>query len=108
MDYTNVDVKSLKTLEDLAVFLSTAILSLATLHNTQIRAIELGIMKEDMNERANTISWDLRRLLKLYELQLVEVLEILPDGFSPHETIEKLKKSIIKKVRLKKEKKCDT
>jgi hypothetical protein len=94
-------VKSLKTLEDLAVFLSTAILSLTTLHNTQVRAIEIGIMKEDMNERANTIAWDLRRLIKLYEVQLVEVLELLPEGFTPQETVEKLQKGIIKKVKSK-------
>lgn len=104
MDHTPVDVKSLKTLEDLAVFLSTGFLSLNTLHNTQVRAIELGIMKEDMNERANTIAWDLRRLMKLYEVQLCEVLELLPEGFCAQETILKLQKGILKmaKTRAKK------
>lgn len=96
MDHTPVDVKSLKTLEDLAIFLSTGFLSLNTLHNTQVRAIELGIMKEDMNERANTIAWDLRRLMKLYETQLHDVLELLPEGFSAEETVKKLQKGILK------------
>ena len=96
MDHTPVDVKSMKTLEDLAIFLSTGLLSLNTLHNTQVRSIELGIMKEDMNERANTIAWDLRRLMKLYETQLHEVLELLPSDFNADETVKKLQKSILK------------
>lgn len=99
MDHTYVDAKSLKSLEDLAVLLASALLSLQTLHNAQVRAIEIGIMKEDMNERANTIAWDLRRLLQLYQTQLESVLELLPDDFNAISTIEKLKLAEIKKAR---------
>ncbi len=94
MDHTLVDVKSLKSLEDLSVFLSTGFLSLNTLHNVQIRSVEIGIMKEDMNERANTIAWDLRRLMKLYEQQLHDVLELLPNGVDVEKTIKKFQKGI--------------
>lgn len=101
MDHTPVDVKSLKTLEDLAVHLSTGLYSLMTMHNFQVRAIEIGIMKEDMNERGNVISWDLRRLIKHYKEQLEEVLELLPDDFNPNEAIKNLQKAKVKKTRKK-------
>lgn len=99
MGHTYVDEKSLKSLEDLAVFLTSSILSLRTLHNTQVRAIEIGIMQEDMNERGNTIAWDLRRLLNLYTKQLESVLELLPDEFNAESTIQKLKQYELKKAR---------
>lgn len=110
MDHTPVDVKSLKSLEELAVHLSTALYSLMTLHNYQVRAIEIGIMKEDMNERSNTIAWDLRRLMKHYKEQLDETMQLLPVDFNPNETIKNLMKPKVKKTRAKKvvEEKCDT
>lgn len=91
MDHTYVDEKSLKSLEDCAIFLTSGMLTLKTLQNHQVRAIEIGIMKEDMNERANTIIWDLRRLLKLYQDQLEATLELLPDDFNGQAILEKLK-----------------
>lgn len=100
MDHTYVDEKSLKSLEDLAVLLTSALISLQTLHNTQVRAIEIGIMKEDMNERANTIAWDLRRLLNLYKQQLEEVLDLLPDDFNAAATIQKLQAAEMKKAKV--------
>lgn len=102
MDHTPVDVKSLKSLEDLAVHLSTGIYSLMTMHNYQVRAIEIGIMKEDMNERGNTIAWDLRRLIKHYKEQLEETLQLLPDDFNPNAAIKNLMKPKVKKTRAKK------
>ncbi len=94
MDHTPVDVKSLKTLEDLKTCLLTSLVSLMTLHNYQVRSIEIGIMKEDMNERANTIAWDLRRLIQNYKTQLHEVLDLLPDSLEVDETIEKFQKKL--------------
>ena len=102
MDHTPVDVKSLKTLEDLKQCLVTSLVSLMTLHNYQVRSIELGIMKEDMNDRANTIAWDLRRLIKNYKELLSEVLDLLPDSLEVDETIEKFQKKL--KRDMKKEK----
>lgn len=100
MDHTFVDEKSLKSLEDLAVVLTGNMISLQTLHNMQVRAIEIGIMKEDMNERANTIAWDLRRLMKLYQNQLESVLELLPEDFNAKATIEKLQAKELTRARV--------
>ncbi len=112
MDHTFVDEKSLKNLEDYAVFLSSALLSLITLQNLQVRALEIGIMKEDQAERANTIIWDLRRLMKLYSIQTESILELLPDDFNAVAIIEKLKAKELTKARSMtrkpKVKKCDT
>lgn len=99
MDHTFVDEKSLKSLEDYAVFLTSGIITLATLQNIQVHAIKIGIMKEDMNERANTIIWDVRRQIKLYEDQLRETLDLLPEDFTAEAVIERLKVSQIQKAR---------
>ena len=109
MDHTFVDEKSLKTLEDYAVFLTTGMLSLMTLQNFQVRAIKIGILPEDMMERANVIIWDIRRQIQSYQAQLESVLEMLPDNFSAVPLIEKLKakesslmRSMTKKLMVKK------
>lgn len=99
MDHTFVDEKNLKSLEDLAIYLTTEMLTLMTLQNTQVRALEIGIMQEDQAERANTIVWDLRRLLKLYKDQLESVLELLPDDFNHEAIIERLKQRELTKAR---------
>ncbi|MFI0477754.1 MAG: hypothetical protein ACH349_01325 [Candidatus Rhabdochlamydia sp.] len=81
-----------------------------TLQNIQVRALDIGIMKEDQAERANTIIWDLRRLMKLYKDQTESILEMIPDDFDYVAIIEKLKQGELKKARsmTKKVKKCDT
>lgn len=99
MDHTYVDEKSLKSLEDLSVFLATGIFSLSTLHNLQVRALEIGILTEDAAERSNTMIWDLRRLMKLYQEQLETVWDLLPEEFNAQETIVKLKQAEMKKAR---------
>jgi hypothetical protein len=111
MDHINADKKNLesfylegkqlKNLDDLAVYLATGFLSLNTLHNNQVRAIQIGIMPEDLNERANTIAYDIRRLMKLYETQLGEVLNLLPDDFSAQDTIKNLSKRMKKLAKTK-------
>lgn len=109
MDLTYVDEKKLRTLEDYAVFLGTAMISLTTLQNYDIRAIEIGILPEDMNVRANTIIWDLRRLITLYRMQLEHALDLVPDDFNASAIIEKLKKTELTKARsmIRKERKKD-
>lgn len=99
MDHTFVDEKNLKSLEDLAIYLTTAMLSLKTLQNIQVQALEIGIMQEDQAERANTIIWDIRRLIKLYQDQTESVLELLPDDFNHVAIIEKLKERELTKAR---------
>lgn len=105
MDHTIVDVKSLKNLEDLKDCLLKSIGSLVTLHEFQVRAVEIGIMKEDMNERANTIAWDLRRLIKLYREQLYNVLELLPDSVEIDESMQEFQKQMKKEAKKLKEQK---
>jgi len=92
VDLTYVDSKSLKTLEDYAQSLLEGILSLKTLESFHIKAVEIGILPDDLSCRANTIIWDLRRDIKLYMEQLSSVLELVPDDFNEHSMIDKLKK----------------
>lgn len=91
MDPTFVEEKSLKSLEDYAVLSTTDIIVLETMKNFQERAIKIGIMKEDMNERANTIIWDIKRLIEHYEIQMESTLE-LTGKFDHKKVIEDLKK----------------
>lgn len=90
MDHTYVDEKSLKSLEDYAVFLTSGIITLITLQNLQVQAIKIGIMPEDLNERANTIVWDIRRQMNHYQVQLNAVLDLLPEDFTAATAIQKL------------------
>lgn len=99
MEHTFVDEKSLKSLEDYAVIACSAVLTLTTLQNFQVRAIEIGIMPEDMNERANTMIWDLRRLIKQYQDQANSALEIIGDGFDHGAVIDRLKKKELVRAR---------
>jgi phage-related minor tail protein len=91
MEFTYVDAKGMKSLEDYAVSLVTGILSLKTLESFQARVMDLGILKEDQGCRTNTILWDLKRMMKLYQDQLESVLELLPDDFDTKTIIDSLK-----------------
>ena len=112
MDLTYVDAKSLKSLEGYAIALVTGMLSLKTLESFHVRAIEMGLLTEDLACRANTIVWDLRRDIKLYKDQLETVLELLPEVFNTEAIIEMLKKAELTKARAMtrkpRVKKCDT
>lgn len=99
MNLTLVDAKNMKTLEDYAIALVTGLLTLKTLESFQIRSVELGILKEDQACRTNTIVWDIRRMLKLYQDQTESILELLPDDFNANAIIEGLKKNQVTKAR---------
>lgn len=99
MEVTFVDAKKLKTLEDYSVALISGMLSLRTLEEYHKRAVDIGILTEDLSCRANTIIWDIRRMLKLYKDQVESVLELLPDEFNATMIIENLKKQHITKAR---------
>ncbi len=99
MEHTYVDEKSLKSLEDLSIFLTTGIFSLLTLYNLQARSIQIGILPDDAAERANTILWDLKRVMNLYQEQLDTVFHLLPEDFNVQSTIQKLKQVELKKAR---------
>lgn len=112
MDHTFVDGKSLKSLEELVVFLGGTRLSIKTLIILQIRSIKAGIMPEDMNERACHILGALQEVLRLVEQQIDANLDLLPDDFKAEPVIEKLKKKELTRarsmLRKPKEPKCDT
>ena len=99
MQHTFVDVKSLRNLEDYAVLLESSKITLLTLYNIHVRAIEIGILKEDMIERVNTILWDTKRQLKMYIDQLEAVKELLPSKFNPKKQLKRLVKNAIAKER---------
>lgn len=99
MEVTFVDVTKMKSLEDYAISLVTGMVSLKTLENYHIRAYELGLFKEDHECRCNTIVWDLRRMIKLYQDQLESILELLPPEFQIEEAIEVFKKAELTKAR---------
>ena len=91
MDTTYTDKNSLKTLEDYAVFLVSGMLTLKTLSNQQVRAVELGIMPDELVEIANVITHDLRRLLKMYQNQAEGTLQLLPEDLNFDSIIDRLK-----------------
>ncbi len=99
MEITYIDEKNLKTLEDYCVFLVTGMLSLKTLQNMHVKAIEIGILPEDMACRSNTMIWDIRRLIKLYQEQLETILELLPSDFNAEEIIKAMQKRELTKAR---------
>jgi hypothetical protein len=100
MQNTFQNEDGLKTLEDYAVFLASGLLTLMTLQNIQVRALQLGIMKEDHAERANTIIWDLRRCMNQFKAQTESILEMLPDDFDHNAIIERLKDKELKLAKI--------
>ncbi len=76
-----VDASKMKDLEGYVTALVTGLLSLKTLESFHVRAVDIGILKEDLDCRANTLIWDLRRLMKLYTDQAAAVMELLPEGY---------------------------
>lgn len=90
MDHTYVDEKNLKTIEDYAVYLGLAKISLTSLYNHQVQALELAL-PEDILTRISTILWDLRRAIKQCDDQLESVLKLVPDDFNAEAIIEQLR-----------------
>jgi hypothetical protein len=62
-------------------------------------------MSDELNERAKTMIWDIKRMLKSHETQLKGVLELLPDDFDPEKVIEELRERMKKKKEVSK---CET
>lgn len=92
MDLTYVDIKKMNSLEHYAMSLMTGMLSLKTLENFHIRAIDLGLMPEDMMCQANTMVWDIRRLLKIYQNQMECALELIGGDFDVNGILTHLRK----------------
>lgn len=91
MELTYADEKQIKSLEDYAVFLVTGMLSLKTLYNQQVRALEIGILPDDLAEKSNIVLYDIRRMINLYQQQTEEVLQLVPDDFNINTIVSNLK-----------------
>ena len=99
MDLKLVDPAKMKSLDEYVVMLCTGVMTLQTLMQFHIQAVNLGIFKEDHESRANVIVFDMRRLVALYIAQAESLLEFLPDGFSVAEVMQKLSQSEIASVK---------
>jgi hypothetical protein len=95
MDPKLVQAKDMKSHEEYFVALALGIVSLRTLQSFHTQAVKLGLLREDETCRANTISWDINRLVKLYQDQAEGILELLPEGFSIEATLDTLRKKEI-------------
>ena len=100
MDYKFIDSSKMKTLEDYMVCLAIGIVSLKTLEEIQIKALNMGSLKEDHECRANTIIWDIRRLIKLYLDQASSIGELVSPDFSAENILQKLKGSEVNNAKL--------
>jgi hypothetical protein len=78
----------METIEQYITMCAMSIISLESLEQYHIRAVELGILKEDQVCLANSLVWDLRRLQKLYKDQAESLLDLVPAGFDVQETIK--------------------
>jgi hypothetical protein len=112
MELKYVDARKMKTHEDYVTALVTGFISLRTLESFHARAVDLGILKEDQLCRANTIIWDMKRMMKLYSDQAASVLELLPETFDIDVAIDVLRETEMKRARAlartPKVKTCDT
>lgn len=77
-----VNCEEMSSLEEYLTFLVTGIMSLKTLSDFHVKAVEIGILKEDQECRSNTIIWDIKRLIKLYHDQADSILELLPNDYN--------------------------
>jgi len=99
MEIKYVDPMKMKSLEDYVISLVYGMITLKTLSQFHIQALNLGVMKEDHDCRANTMIWDCTRLLRLYHDQAESLLELLPEGINFNEIINKLQLEEIKKAK---------
>jgi len=99
VDHTYVDAKNIKSLEDLMLNLVSEIATLKTLEATQLRALEIGIMKEDQMQLSSNMIDHLHKLIRLYFYQAESVASLLPSEFSVEEISKKLREAHLRKAR---------
>lgn len=99
MDVQFVDASMLDSLDQYAVSLVTAVMTLKTLESYQKEAIKKGLLEEDEFETASTIVWELHRLASLYQTQADNVFERLPEDFNVGNIVESLQRQSIEKAK---------
>lgn len=92
MQYSYVDVDKMKSLEEYAVSVVMGLMSLKTIMSYHAKAQSLGILTEDQTILANTILWDISRLLKACIEQADSVLELVAGDITIESILEDLKK----------------
>ena len=73
-----VNPEQLETLEQYGAALLSSMISLRTLEAFHIAAWKKGLLEEDEEETSKTICWEIRRLMSLYQTQLLNVMERAP------------------------------
>jgi transcriptional regulator with XRE-family HTH domain len=71
----HVNPSKIKTVEQYACSILLATISVKTLQGFCVSGVNTGALSEDEIEVAKTITWELRRLLDLYNKHLEEILE---------------------------------
>lgn len=99
MELKLVDPNKMKSLDEYVFMLCTGLMTLQTLMEFHVKAVNLGIFKEDHESRANVIVFDLKRLIALYMDQAESLLEFLPDGFNVQQVMQKLSANEIASVK---------
>jgi len=99
MEYNLVNAKDMQSHEDYLTACLMSMINLEALEKFHIRAVELGLLKEDQECRANTIVWDLRRLKKILHDQSETILELLPEEFSVEESIQRFAQSHVENLK---------
>lgn len=92
MSRISADEKIINSLEEYTAVLLRDAMGLKAFDNNQAEAIEVGILTEDQAERANTIIWDIRRLIKQVQQQLHSVFELIPEDLNFKEIISNIQK----------------
>lgn len=70
-----VTPENINSIESYAGSIAIALISLNTLSNFGKSAARAGFLQTDEEERAKTVEWEIRRLMKLYQGLLEEILE---------------------------------
>lgn len=96
MRFNLIEPSKMDNLDDYICILAVGIMTLNTMKEFHVKAVNLGILKEDHEIRANAMHWDLTRLVKSYADQAEALLEFLPDGFSVNDVMAKFAEQEIK------------
>lgn len=99
MEMQFVNPNGVDTLEHYAISLVTSLLSLKTIEASQIAAMQKGILDESELHNAETMIWELRRLMKIYQNQSEYVLARLPDDFNLETIMDSLRGQTLAKAK---------
>lgn len=88
MNYKDLSEMPVTNLEDYAVYITLCTSSLKALSKMHFKALNAGIMPEDMECRSNLMILELARMQKIHTEQLIAIMELLPDDFDLSENVQ--------------------